>query len=255
MMGYLNEFTKKFNETEFLRAVYEAGYRTDINLIVLDEMNLARVEYYFADFLSLLEMPHPSEWLVDLVPDQLPDDPALLNNGKMLIPQNVWFIGTANKDDSTFTITDKVYDRVVSIEINHKADEVKTPYAKSVTISHEYLNKLFDDAVKDYKLDTKLLDQIYKLDQYISEKFQITFGNRIIKQVHIFVPVYVACGGEALTGLDQFISRKIIRKFETLNLPFMQQELEELLIIFDKLFGKENFAYCKGMVKNYLRQI
>ena len=68
MIGYLNEFTKKFNETDFLEAVYEATYRTDINFVVLDEMNLARVEYYFADFLSLLEMPHPSEWLVDLVP-------------------------------------------------------------------------------------------------------------------------------------------------------------------------------------------
>ena len=57
MIGYLNEFTK-FNETDFLKAIYEATYRTDINFIVLDEMNLARIEYYFADFLSVLEMPN-----------------------------------------------------------------------------------------------------------------------------------------------------------------------------------------------------
>src|SRR5690554_6506214 len=56
MIGYLNEFTKKFNETDFLKSIYEATYRTDLNFIVLDEMNLARVEYYFADFLSVLEM-------------------------------------------------------------------------------------------------------------------------------------------------------------------------------------------------------
>src|SRR5690554_4704971 len=61
MIGYLNEFTKKFNETDFLKSIYEATYRTDLNFIVLDEMNLARVEYYFADFLSVLEMPNTSE--------------------------------------------------------------------------------------------------------------------------------------------------------------------------------------------------
>ena len=48
LLGYYNEFTKKFNETEFLRALYTTTYRKDLNVIVLDEMNLARIEYYFA---------------------------------------------------------------------------------------------------------------------------------------------------------------------------------------------------------------
>ena len=118
MMGYLNEFTKKFNETEFLESIYETTYRNDPNFVVLDEMNLARVEYYFAEFLSLLEMPDTDQWLIDIVPDTQPGDPNHLVKGKMLLPQNVWFIGTANKDDSTFTITDKVYDRATPIENN-----------------------------------------------------------------------------------------------------------------------------------------
>jgi 5-methylcytosine-specific restriction endonuclease McrBC GTP-binding regulatory subunit McrB len=69
MIGYLNEFTKKFNETDFLKAIYETTYRDDICIIVLDEMNLARVEYYFAELLSLLEMPDSDAWLIDIVPD------------------------------------------------------------------------------------------------------------------------------------------------------------------------------------------
>ncbi|MDZ4196378.1 MAG: hypothetical protein U1C51_03900, partial [Candidatus Izemoplasmatales bacterium] len=108
ILGYLNEFTKRFNETDFLKALYEATYRKDINFIVLDEMNLARIEYYFAEFLSILEMPDPSEWKIDLVPDSRSSDPLKVVNGKISVSQNVWFIGTANKDDSTFTITDKV---------------------------------------------------------------------------------------------------------------------------------------------------
>ena len=51
MVGYLNEFTKKFNETD-LKELYETTYREDLNFIVLDELNLARIEYYFAEFLS-----------------------------------------------------------------------------------------------------------------------------------------------------------------------------------------------------------
>ena len=61
VMGYFNEFSKRFNETEFLRAMYEAGLRPDLSTIVLDEMNLARVEYYFAEILSVLEMPSHDE--------------------------------------------------------------------------------------------------------------------------------------------------------------------------------------------------
>ena len=104
MLGYFNEFSKRFNETEFLRAVYEAG-RQDPSMIVLDEMNLARVEYYFAEILSVLEMPSHDEWVLDLVPTQWAADPKGLHDGKLTIPDSLWFIGTANNDDSTFTIT------------------------------------------------------------------------------------------------------------------------------------------------------
>src|SRR5574344_2304944 len=146
LLGYYNEFTRKFNETEFLRALYTATYREDVNFIVLDEMNLARIEYYFAEFLSIMEMPDKSEWLVDLVPDSWPKDPKHVINGKILVPQNVWFIGTANKDDSTFTITDKVYDRAVTVELNSKANYFDAPYTEAVDMSYEYLDSLYQKA-------------------------------------------------------------------------------------------------------------
>ncbi len=255
MLGYLNDFTKKFNETDFLKAVYEATYRNDINIIVLDEMNLARVEYYFADFLSLLEMPHPSEWLVDLVPDQTTSDPLHLKDGKLLIPQNIWFIGTANKDDSTFTITDKVYDRASSIEMNTKAVVIKAPPTEGVHISFEYLDALFDEAKQKYALSDKTMDNLMKIDEFITEKFQVTFGNRIMKQIKDFMPVFMACGGNEIDGLDYLVARKIIRKFEALNLPFLQNELEEFKTLLDKVFGKANFTECKKMLNNYTKQL
>lgn len=123
ILGYFNEFSKRFNETEFLRALYEANYRPDPSLIVLDEMNLARIEYYFAEMLSVLEMPSKEEWVLDLVPTAWAGDPKKLDEGKIHVSDSTWFVGTANNDDSTFTITDKVYDRAMPIELNERADE------------------------------------------------------------------------------------------------------------------------------------
>ena len=75
LFGYFNEFTKKFNETEVLKAMYEASYNDEMYLTILDEMNIARVEYYFAEMLSILEMPSRDEWVIDLVPNVWPNDP------------------------------------------------------------------------------------------------------------------------------------------------------------------------------------
>lgn len=255
MMGYLNEFTKKFNETEFLKAIYESLYRTDIQLIVLDEMNLARVEYYFADFLSVLELPNSEEWLVELVPEQIVGDPVLLKEGKIQIPENIWFIGTANKDDSTFAITDKVYDRASSIEMNEKAERFDAPATEAIPLAYDYLNALFLQAVEQHQLSPHMLDAITKLDTYITRTFEITFGNRIMKQLNVFVPVFMACGQDEVAGIDYIISRKIIRKFETLNLPFLQKELQELIVLFDRLFGKDQLKDSKKMILKYLKQI
>lgn len=241
LLGYLNEFTKKFNETDFLKAVYQAGYSDKPNFIVLDEMNLARIEYYFAEFLSVMEMPNVHEWKIDLVPASEPSDPKLLINGKLFINQNTWFIGTANKDDSTFTITDKVYDRATPIVINNKAELIDCDYTNNVQMTFDYLDELFKKAQAEITMSTKVMDSFKKVDEYIQQNFKIAFGNRIMKQIKLFVPVYVACGFTEVQGLDYMLANKILRKFESLNLSFLHNELDGLIELLDKLFGKNSF--------------
>lgn len=241
LLGYLNEFTKKFNETDFLKAVYQAGYSDKPNFIVLDEMNLARIEYYFAEFLSVMEMPDVHEWKIDLVPASEPSDPKLLINGKLFINQNTWFIGTANKDDSTFTITDKVYDRATPIVINNKAELIDCDYTNNVQMTFDYLDELFKKAQTEITMSTKVMDSFKKVDEYIQQNFKIAFGNRIMKQIKLFVPVYVACGFTEVQGLDYMLANKILRKFESLNLSFLHNELDGLIELLDKLFGKNSF--------------
>jgi hypothetical protein len=255
MIGYLNEFTKKFNESDFLKALYESTYREDINFIVLDELNLARIEYYFAEFLSILEMPNQSDWLIEIVPSSEEEDPKNLINGKVLVPQNLWFIGTANKDDSTFTITDKVYDRASIIEMNARIDAIDAPYTESIYMNYEYLNTLFEAAKQEHVLSQRALSNLDKLDEFITSRFKVTFGNRILKQIRDFIPVYVGCGGDEVDGLDYMVARKVLRKFESLNLPFLVDEIKELIALMQRMFGKEKFTESVEYLESLLRQI
>jgi membrane protein implicated in regulation of membrane protease activity len=249
LIGYFNEFTKKFTETDFLGALYESTLREDPNFIVLDEMNLARIEYYFADFLSIMEMPDIAEWKIDLVSESLPTDPKNIVYGKLLVPQNVWFVGTANNDDSTFTITDKVYDRAVALSLNEKAGYFDAPVTESYSCNNTYLESLFTKAWQENAVSAESLALIAELDDFLQKKFKIAFGNRIMKQLKLFVPVYVACGGTEAEGIDFMLTTKILRKFNSLNLPFLIKELGELIVFIDKKFGKGVMKISVGYIK------
>lgn len=238
VLGYFNEFSKRFNETEFLRALYEAGLREDPSLIVLDEMNLARVEYYFAEILSVLEMPSHDEWVLDLVPTAWAGDPKALTGGKITVPDSLWFVGTANNDDSTFTITDKVYDRAIPIELNERADSFECPHHERVHVTSDHLQYLFQKAKVEHVVSEELLEKMHKLDQYLQTRLRLAFGNRIIKQMYDFIPVYVACGGTELGGMDYIIARKVLKKFESMNVSFVRDEMSGLIEYIEKTFGE-----------------
>lgn len=251
ILGYFNEFSKKFNETEFLRALYEANYRPDPTLIVLDEMNLARIEYYFAEMLSVLEMPSQDEWVLDLVPTAWDGDPEKLDAGKIRVCASTWFVGTANNDDSTFTITDKVYDRAMPIELNERADAFECDLQLHCDITAEHLEYLFQKAKVEHPISEEALEKMQKLDNYLVTRFKLSFGNRIMKQMYDFIPVYVACGGTELGGMDYIIARKVLKKFESMNVTFVRDEITGLIKYIDKTFGAAEMQDSK----NYLRRI
>lgn len=251
LFGYFNEFTKKFNETEVLKRIYESSYNDDVNIIVLDEMNIARIEYYFAEMLSVLEMPNPDEWKIELVPSTWPDDPKRLEDGKLTIPQNVWYIGTANNDDSTFAVSDKVYDRALVINLDSKGVPFDAPPTAAKNVSYSYIDGLYKKAVADHPISQETLDKIAKLDQYVIERFRVAFGNRIMKQMKIFVPVYVACGGTETDGIDYVLATKVFRKFDALNLSLIRGEIRGLILQLDALFGKDKMSECIA----YLRRL
>lgn len=244
LVGYFNEFTKKFNETDVLAELYLAGHDDDVHTIILDEMNIARVEYYFAEMLSILEMPSRDEWIIELVTSGWDEDPKRIENGKLTLPGNLWYIGTINNDDSTFMVTDKVYDRAMPIDINSRIDPFKAKEQDAININSSYLESLFVEAVENNKVSEKSIEKVKDMDSYVIKHFRIAFGNRIMKQLNTFVPVYVASGGKEVEGIDYFIAKKILRKFDQLNVSFIRDEIDPFIAYLNKEFGNGAMKEC-----------
>ena len=253
LIGYYNEFTKRFNETLLLEKMYEANYSRDMYVTVLDEMNIARVEYYFAEFLSLLELPDPEERYLTVVSDSWESDPVQLKDGRIKLPVNMWFIGTANNDDSTFAISDKVYDRAMVLDLDRKSEKFVAPKTMPVPLSAEHFRKLAESAMEEYAVSGRNRARLRLLDQYLIEHFHITFGNRIMKQINSYIPVFIACGGDELVALDDILAKKVIRKLETQNPIYLRGAADSLLAYLDELFGPEHMTACKEAVKRLRR--
>jgi hypothetical protein len=253
LIGYYNEFTRRFNETLLLEKMYEANYSGDMYVTVLDEMNIARVEYYFAEFLSLLELPNPEERYLTVVSDTWDTDPAGLKDGRIKLPVNMWFIGTANNDDSTFAISDKVYDRAMVLDLDRKSERFVAPKTTPCPISADHFARLAEAATAEYAVSARNRQRLQMLDAYLIEHFHVTFGNRIMKQINTYIPVFIACGGDELVALDDILAKKVIRKLETQNPIYLRGAAEGLLGYLDELFGTDRMAACKAAIQRLRR--
>ncbi len=259
ILGYYNDFSKTYNETEFLKRLYDFSYKKNhINIMVLDELNISRVEYYFADFLSVMEYPL-DEWKLKIM--QFPydfDAPEHLNDGILQIPENTYFIGTANKDESTFTITDKVYDRAITIDFDDRNEPfAATGESEKITLSYTRLQELFSDAINDEtnQLSMEEYKKFKTLTDYTYDMFEITFGNRIMRQIQLFVPVYVACGGKKEEALDFMFARKVVSKLEGRFEDYIKDGLLDLKTLIVKTYGENTFLQTNHMIDKLLRKL
>lgn len=259
LLGFYNDFSKTYNETEFLKRLYDASYKKDhLNVMVLDEFNISRIEYYFADFLSVLEYPQ-EEWKIKIM--QFPydfDPPAHLEDGTLQIPENTYFIGTANKDESTYTITDKVYDRAISIDFEDKNEPFDVDGESSpISISYTYLQELFSTAIlnKENQLSISDYNTFKKITDYTYDIFELTFGNRILRQIQLFVPVFVSCGGSKEDALDFMFARKVISKLEGRFDDYIKPGLLGLKDLISKTYGANSFAQTNHLIDKLLRKL
>ena len=259
ILGYFNDFSKIYSETDFLVRLYESNYNPDrLHFFVLDEMNISRVEYYFADFLSTLEFPE-DEWKLRVM--QLPYNfvpPAKLENGNISILNNAYFVGTANKDDSTFSIADKVYDRAITIDFDNRNEPFEVSVETSrINLSKTKLHELYDQALsnKDLAMTKDDHKKFQIVTNYIYEEFDLTFGNRILTQIDTLVPVFMACGGKKEDALDFLLSRKVIVKLEGRFEEYVKPALKRLINLIEKTYGPDVFKRSEREINKLIRKL
>jgi hypothetical protein len=259
LLGYFNDFSKTYTETEFLLSLYDGNYNPDrLSIYVLDEMNISRVEYYFADFLSVLEYPE-EVWRIKLM--QLPYGfvpPAKLEDGYIQIPANSYFVGTANKDDSTFSIADKVYDRAITIDFENRLTPFKVnDIVSPIVLSKTHLQNLYDEAIArvDYQLTPAELERFMGVCDFIYENLDVAIGNRILKQIEELVPTFVACGGKKEDALDFLLTRKVIVKLEGRFEEHVKDGLKRLLVLLEKTYGAGTFVKSERLIRQLLRKL
>jgi len=170
------------------------------------------------------------------------------------IPNNVWFVGTINNDDSTFAVADKVYDRAIPIDLDTRADAFEAEETDAVTISTDHLNAMFKEAKESYTISEDTMAKLEQMNEYLIANFRLAFGNRIMKQLKDYVPCYIACGGTEIEAIDFMVAKKVLRKFESLSLGFMKEELTKFSTYLDKLFGKNTMSICKDYIE-YLKKV
>lgn len=218
LIGHFNAFEGRFYESEFLLALYKAScpqYKDSPFIVVLDEMNLSHPEQYFADLLSALEQDVQNQQLV-LMSSAVDSPPSLFKEGRILpLPSNVWFIGTANHDETTKDFADKTYDRAHVMELpRHRAAfEVNDLQALS-PMSMVALQHAFDGAKDKFNKESKTAYRFLegRLGEELGKRFRVGWGNRLERQMENYVPVVIAAGGSIGEATDHILATKLLRK-------------------------------------------
>ena len=179
-------------------------------------MNLSRPEQYFAEFLSALEKNDPKDRLISLSESQLPNAPALLVEGRRVrVPHNVWFVGTANHDETTNEFADKTYDRAHVMTLPRHEAGFKVESKPKASFSYGSMMERFDGAVTQNAEEVQeLLAELTTgpLTSILQDRFDLGWGNRFERQAMRFVPVYMAAGGRKEDALDHLLASRVFRR-------------------------------------------
>ncbi|MDD2161893.1 hypothetical protein N1078_15040 [Pseudomonas sp. MIL19] len=178
-------------------------------------MNLSRPEQYFAEFLSALEINSASERLISLSENCLTDAPRFLKEQrKILVPENLWFIGTANQDETTNELADKTYDRAHVMILPRQEETFDIQKLPPIRYSFSSLQDRFDKAIAVNQDDVQeLLEQLKYSDltSVLAESFDFGWGNRFERQAKRFIPVMIECGASKQDALDHLLSTRVMR--------------------------------------------
>lgn len=218
LFGYYSSFEKNYVRTEFLDTLIKANQEKDRPFfIVLDEMNLAKVEYYLSDYLSAVESKMPIQLHMKEDVTEIPK--------QVEIPNNIYLIGTINVDETTHSVSDKVLDRAFVMTLTDVDLE-------------SYWNTLDNNYKEVLSKEWNVLLDLHR----ILVAFELHFGYRTMKEMlrKLFknnkLPEEIKM--EKINALDRVIAEKILPKIRGNEqiIPLF----DELLTWCDKFLGENS---------------
>lgn len=201
LTGYHDILTDRYVVPTFLNAILVAISNPESPIFVcLDEMNLARVEYYFSDILSCIETDNG---LLSLHSSSVPLEASIGGNvcADIPLPNNLYIIGTINIDESTNSLSDKVLDRAVYIDMS----KVDLPqFHKKLMLQHSEM--------KDSILNSgRLLEDVNS----VLEPHSLGFGYRLAKESILYHHFSVSTvGRDSELVLDELLVQKVLVKLK-----------------------------------------
>lgn len=228
LFGHYNFVDQRYHLTPALNFILSAHEHPEMPFfLILDEMNLAKVEHYFSDFLSCLESRHIEGGKLTQEPIHIHSDSGWLSTNNeyfdlvgptLALPPNLFVTGTVNIDESTYMFSSKVLDRANVIELNDV--DIKA-YGSGATQAgaSTFVLKDFPD-LANFELPQKTDFQNIPADakefltatHAILEKHHLHFGYRVINEISRFV-LNAKTYCEDHPGLiDQAIDRQLVQK-------------------------------------------
>ena len=242
LQGFYNYIEKKYKPTELMHYLYQ--YQQDpkmegrIILVLLDEMNLARVEYYFSDFLSKLETRRSKDTYLPLDVGSLNLEPKQC---EILIPQEFLFIGTMNEDETTQSLSDKVLDRANVLTFGRPQElKLRGPKIEHQPANHYLPWSEFVKWTKDPDPNSNVVREVKEfVDRAndIMEKLGHPFAHRVYQAIAKYVVNYPGVGDPQIRKqaiADQF-GQKILPKLRGVRIEEAGPELDKMGLLIDEL--------------------
>jgi len=262
LIGYYNEFQNRYNVLEFTKAVYKSTLdQTSPWVIILDEMNLSRVEYYFADFLSFFELGKEN-WKLKLWDGRLKGGEELfgqnsIEGDSILIKENLFFVGTVNEDESTYEISDKVYDRANVLTFNSRINNPENGIngiTNPIITPYEDLKRIINNALNQ-NIDYNKAEQVRKevIELYL-EELGINVGYRFDEQIKNYYKIFYAAMLDTYKAADYFCSVKYLSKLKNLRISSDDNMKSNIIINLYNDLGN-NFPRCRKELKRLFPDI
>ncbi|WP_238698964.1 restriction endonuclease [Helicobacter pylori] len=191
LMGYFHAIENKFDATEFLRFFIQTtlsnneepyGLKEAMNMVLLDEMNLAHIELYFAEFLSKLEIKRSKETNISI-------KLGTSLTWELPLGDDLLFVGTMNEDESTKMLSDKVLDRAFCLNFE-RPKTLKSKQQKSLPSNDGYLKaETFNRWInKKGDQEAKLEGKYKKLTEEINERLDArSIGHRVWQSMSAYM--------------------------------------------------------------------